>query len=158
PCAPGFAEQRVTDWWLGAVRAQAVAFLGAQGRRVSDGTHRMLAHLAAQIEGLGESMHFDAREALLESMLLEAGFTGERKDSRGYRICYSDGKRVPCPKAVKPAKEKPRKLTAKDVADHVAKITAEGLTAEKVTEAAKMMASLTVKELGELNRHLKAKA
>lgn len=32
------------------------------------------------------------------SLTRRAGFTGERQDKRGYRICYRDGHRIDCPK------------------------------------------------------------
>lgn len=49
---PGFAEQRVTPWWLSQVGAQAKKFLREHGRDVSDQTLRVLTHLASDIEGL----------------------------------------------------------------------------------------------------------
>lgn len=51
-----------------------------------------------------------------DRLILKAGFTGERRDSAGRRICYRDGKRVPCPK--KEGAEKPE-LSGGKVAEKV---------------------------------------
>ena len=47
------------------------------------------------------------RESIeMEAVLIEAGFSGEKKDKLGRRMCFANGKRVACPKAPKPAAEK----------------------------------------------------
>lgn len=47
---PGFAEQRVTAWWLGEVRRQAVAVLHHYRRKLSDEAKSILGSLAAHVE------------------------------------------------------------------------------------------------------------
>jgi hypothetical protein len=47
---PGFAEQEVSEWWLGQVREQARAFLRSHAGAVSADCSARLAHLAAEID------------------------------------------------------------------------------------------------------------
>lgn len=48
----------------------------------------------------------------------KAGFTGEKPDSLGRKICYEEGKRVPCPKK---DEEKPKKAPKKETSGSVDK-------------------------------------
>lgn len=46
---PGFAEQRVTPWWLAQVREQAIRFLREHGAGVGASARDVVARLAARI-------------------------------------------------------------------------------------------------------------
>jgi hypothetical protein len=59
-------------------------------------------------------------EATLAKFDAHAGkvrFTGEKKDKRGRRICYQQGKRVACPKAPKSATQRKPKAKLEDITD-----------------------------------------
>lgn len=80
-----------------------------------------------------------------------------RTDKRGYKICFDDnsGKRTKCG----PGEAKKGKVrTHQQVSQYIAKLKAGKMTAANVVEAAKMLASLTVAELRQVNKTLGTKA
>jgi hypothetical protein len=114
-------------------------------------------------------MNDEELKALLEPMVMDfwedaefvaKSFTGERKDSAGRRICYSNGKRVPCSSVdKKPSKseKKPSKTqektdvlaSAKDILD---KSGGKKLTAAQVRELSKHVNNMTLKQLGDFQK------
>jgi hypothetical protein len=86
----------------------------------------------------------------------KGGFTGKKRDARGYNICYQNGKRVPCnalgegkkkPASKKPAK-KPVEQSVKEIKDLVE--SGQG-TPEKLLG---LIASHTVAELKQIQKDL----
>lgn len=97
------AHRQLVSHYLEAVRRFGV---GSQEADVLD----------ARIDNLEVQMD-ELRERLLNSgkslsFQVKGGFTGEKKDKIGRRMCYRDGKRVPCPKkeGVTPKKPKQRSV------------------------------------------------
>ena len=100
---------------------------------------------------------------------VEAGFTGEKKDKAGRRICYADGKRVACPKKddpkkpePKPKKEDPKKkppekkagkVTPEDTKRLINKLV-KGATAEQIKDLEKALGGLTIPQLKEIGKAL----
>jgi len=95
---------------------------------------------------------------LLEHLLLEAGFTGTKKDSLGRTIHYQDGKRVAAPKqaaTTKTAAKKPAPANPTDVAAKIkGHLDAGTLTAAHVKALAGQLGTMTVAQLGEVKKTL----
>lgn len=91
---------------------------------------------------------------------IKAGFSGERRDRIGRRICYNDGKRVSCGGPKKPLKEKPGKKTVDEAYTEVQAKLAKGgrASAADVQEFAQSLLGMTVNQLNELKRRLQIKA
>lgn len=85
-----------------------------------------------------------------------AGFTGEKKDKAGRRICYDEGRRVPCPKPPRP--EKPVKPTVDELHAEVAKLKQQGVSHDTLHAFAMRLALLNLKEIGELKNKLGVRA
>ncbi len=111
----------------------------------------------------------DELKSLLEPMVIDfwedaeyvaKSFTGERKDSAGRRICYSNGKRVPCSTLDKKPSKKDGKPKKSDVSSDasgraneiLSASNGKKLTAAQVRELSKHVNNMTLAQLGEFQK------
>ncbi len=105
-------------------------------------------------EKIGAKLRGETKESLRAplSLLMEAGFSGEKKDRLGRRNCYADGKRVKCAGPTQPAPV--AKHTVDSMHAHIEAARKEGLTPEKVAAIGRHLQHLKVAELNELKKRL----